>query len=270
MRNELFMLPELQQKTYLNEGAEEFLKSLKPGTIPKQPNEDLFFENLYKDTEYWLNDHDFLRYYKYIDLSEEYISKLKVDTKFMAFLSIDIVSSTYLSQELNLKEISKLISVFSRGVGEVIYNYNGYVLKYMGDGILAYFPEPDVRGMHDNALYCAYAVKKYIIKYLTPLLKKYKLPPIQFRIGLNSGEVMRVVVGYKKLKQHLDLIGEPINVATKIQSIGYNNSILLGESTTKDMHSFWNTKVKKINIGIRDMRKMTKDKYNVYKLYIKI
>jgi len=258
-------------KKYLNEGAEEFLNSLKPGTYPKI-EEDEFLNFLIKDAEKYLNNSYTLVYDNYInasksiDPSEEYLSKLGNTPKFMVILSIDIIGSTKLSKKLDLQDNAKLITIFSRAMGAIIHNFNGYVLKYVGDGIITYFPEPDYNGMHDNALYCAYTMKKYILKFLNPLLKEHNFPELNFRIGINSGMVIKTIVGYNKIKQHYDLIGETINTASKIQKTPVENGILLGQTTNPALHDFWKTKLTEIKINNWDLECVEDD--NCDKIYL--
>ncbi len=264
------------EKKYLNQGAEEFLNSLKPGTFPRM-EEDTFLAYLIKDAGKYLDNdyklvYDNFDYNNQADPSEEYLSKMETTPKVMVILSIDIVGSTKLSKNLNLYDNAKIITIFSRAMGAIIHNFNGYVLKYVGDGIICYFPEPDYSGMHDNALYCAYTMKKYILKFLNPLLIEHKFPPLNFRIGINSGEVIKTIVGYNKIKQHFDLIGETINIASKIQAIPLENSILLGQGTNPQLHNFWRTKLTEIDLSKNwDLQKIIeKEDYKVYNLNLLI
>lgn len=261
-------------KKYLNQGAEEFLNSLKPGTFPKI-EEDEFLDYLIKDGIKYLNNENKLVYENYlhnlkVDPSEEYLSKMEIKPKFMVLLSIDIIGSTYLSKILNMEDYAKIITIYLRAMGAICHNFNGFVLKYTGDGVICFFPEPDLNGMHDNALYCAYTMKKYILKYFNPLLFEKKLPEIKFRIGINSGEVIKTIVGYNKIKQHYDLLGYSINIASKIQKIPIDNSILLGQFTSPLLNNFWREKLSEIDLKSEvSLKKITeKEDYKVYILEV--
>lgn len=93
--------------------------------------------------------------YEFRDLSEEYLKKLEKDKMRFVILSIDLKGSTKLSQELSGETYSDIISLFTREIALIVDKFNGYVLKYTGDGLIAYFPEPNFLGMNDNALDCA-------------------------------------------------------------------------------------------------------------------
>ncbi|MGV8087062.1 MAG: adenylate/guanylate cyclase domain-containing protein [Candidatus Woesearchaeota archaeon] len=242
-----------QKTTYLNDGAEEFVNSLKHGTIPLNDDEDDFFEKLKIDSEQYLNgkiDRFEDPEYKEKDPSEEYLYNYYKSTKKktinVVILSVDIVGSTKLSHILKKESYATLISLFLRAMAQIVYNYNGYTLKFVGDEVLAYFPGPDTQGMHDNALYCAYAIKKYVLTILNPLLKDIFMPKISFRMSLNSGQAMLTVVGHPISMQHFDLIGEPINLAKKMQIKSEIDSILIGQSATSFAHKFWRTKAQEI------------------------
>ncbi len=260
----------MEGERYLNEGAEEFLKSLREGTLPINQDENAFFEILKKDSEEYLDGKiDRLEDPEYLerDPSEEFLKNYYKKTKKknidVAILSVDIVGSTKLSKVLSQEKYAKIISLFLREISYIIYNYNGYPLKYIGDEVIAYFPGPDIPGMHDNALFCAYSIKKYVLRFLNPLLKEKNLPEINFRLSLNSGVAMITVVGHPYSMQHFDLIGEPINLTKKIQGKSEINSIVVGQTAKSIAHKFWSTKTQEIIC--EDL-----DNLKIYKLNIKV
>lgn len=181
-------------------------------------------------------------------------------------LSIDIEGSTKMGQELSIEDNAKVISLFSSEISQLIYHFNGYVLKYLGDGIIAYFPEPSFIGMNDNAIDCSVSIKHFILNGLNKVLYKNNLPSINFRIGLDSGEAKVVIIGYKLSKMHKDLIGQTINLATKIQSLAKTNQILAGETTIQNAHYTRRKLFGKVELpGNWDyLRPETGDKYQVY------
>src|SRR5947207_7922131 len=61
----------------------------------------------------------------------------------------DLVESTRLSTELDPEDLRDLIALYHRSVADTIDRYDGFVAKYMGDGILLYFGYP--RAHEDDA-----------------------------------------------------------------------------------------------------------------------
>ncbi|MBI2076270.1 MAG: adenylate/guanylate cyclase domain-containing protein [Candidatus Aenigmarchaeota archaeon] len=177
--------------------------------------------------------------YVFSDASEEFLETLPQGEKTFVILNIDLMGSTKMSQELESEENAKVISLFSKEMALLVHAFNGYVLKYLGDGLIAYFPEPNFNGMNDNALDCASSMKLLILCGINPVLKEKGLLELSFRIGLDSGEATVVIVGADRIKKHKDLIGETINLASKIQSIAEKNQILIGDATARNVHTFW-------------------------------
>lgn len=183
-----------------------------------------------------LNLENNMEKYQYYDESEEFLDSLKEVTLRFVILSIDIVGSTKMSQKLSLEDNAKVIQLYSSEVSQLIKCFGGYVLKFQGDGILAYFPEPSYIGMNDSAIECAHAIKYFIINGLNSILNCKGLPSIGVRIGLDSGEAMIMIIGSKATKIQKDLIGKTINLASKIQSLADPNQILAGEATIRNAY----------------------------------
>lgn len=186
--------------------------------------------------------------YEFCDKSEDFLDSLNVDKSRFVILSIDIVGSTKMSQELSIEDNSKIIQLFLSEISQLIHCFGGYVLKYLGDGIIAYFPEPNYIGMNDNAIDCANSIKYFIINGLNNVLNSNGLPSLNFRIGLDSGEAMILTVGSKNLKTHKDLIGQTINLATKIQNLASPNQIMAGEATIRSAYFLYRAQFEKIII----------------------
>ena len=200
------------------------------------------------------------------DISEEFLEKLKKDKIRFVILSIDLKGSTKMSQQLSAEINSDIISLFLREMTLIVDKFNGYVLKYVGDGLIAYFPEPNFIGMNDNALDCAMTMKKMIIYGINPILKEKELPELNFRIGLDSGEAIIKTLGVEKIKIHKDLIGETVNLAAKIQSLADDRQILMGESTALNVHTFWRKRIRRLK-NPKNWNYEEKDSGKPYPLY---
>lgn len=185
------------------------------------------------------------RMYHFEDKSEEFLSGLSKDKMRFVILSIDLVGSTVLSQKISPEENAKILQLFSREMALIIGKFNGFVLKFLGDGIVAYFPEPNFIGMHDNAVDCSFGIKRIIEDGINKALAEVGLPKIGFRIGIDSGEAIISIIGAENVKVHKDLIGETINLACKIQSIAPENQIYVGGSVARNVHTQWRKMMEK-------------------------
>lgn len=176
--------------------------------------------------------------YRRADISEDFLAKLRRDYQMrFVILCIDIKGSTVLSQQLPIQQNARLIDLFAKEMSAIVTNYRGYVLKYVGDGLIAYFPLFDYVPMNDAAVDCAMAMKYYIENSLNEILPTKQFPQIKFRIGIDSGEAVVKDIGDPSNKQQKDLIGLTINLASKIQGRAKENGILIGDTTLKGLHA---------------------------------
>jgi len=106
-------------------------------------------------------------------------------------LYIDLVDSTRLSMTLPVNRLATIVRAFSQEISLIISAYGGYVLKYIGDAILAYFPvdsSDDFHARSINAVSCACSMIKVICQGINPILNQYDYPELRVRIGLDIGE----------------------------------------------------------------------------------
>lgn len=175
--------------------------------------------------------------YEFRDKSEEFLNSLSIKEMPFVILCIDLKGSTQLSRELSLQDNAKVTELFLKEMSLIVGAYHGYVLKYVGDGLIAYFPEPNFLGMEDVSVDCAVTMKFIIERAINPILVEKNLPELKFRIGLDSGKAIISTVGDASTKQHKDLIGLTISFASKIQGVARENGIVIGESVKKQIHT---------------------------------
>lgn len=173
------------------------------------------------------------------DLSEQFLEELSTDKLNFVVLSVDVVGSTKLATTMENDAYALLMKAALLELSEVVPKFRGYVLKYTGDGIIAYFAEPSFVTMNDLALDCALTIRGSIRNALNPVLKELSMPQIQIRVGIDSGETAIAVVGSHETKQHKDLIGQVVSLAAKIQALAKPDEILYGETVERHLHTNW-------------------------------
>ena len=183
------------------------------------------------------------------DKSEAFLESLAQDKLGFVIMCVDIVGSTKLSINLDLKKYTKLISTVLYEIGEIVPKFHGHVLKYTGDGLIAYFPEPSFITKNDLAIDCALTIRRLVYSGLNPIFKENGYPCIDIRIGLDSGEACVVTIGSPETKQHKDIIGAVVSLAAKIQSLGKPGDILLGDITVRNLHTMWREICEELKIG---------------------
>ncbi|MCD6222302.1 MAG: adenylate/guanylate cyclase domain-containing protein [Thermoplasmata archaeon] len=183
------------------------------------------------------------------DKSERFLESLAQDKLGFVIMCVDIVGSTKLSTNLESEKYARLISTVLYEISEIVPKFHGHVLKYTGDGLIAYFPEPSFITKNDLAIDCALTIRRLLYNGLNPILKENGYPCIDIRIGLDSGEAYVVTIGSPKTKQHKDIIGSVVSLAAKIQGLGKPGDILLGDTTVRNLHVMWRQVCEEIGLG---------------------
>lgn len=169
----------------------------------------------------------------------------------LVILHIDLVDSTKLSMTLPIERLTTIIQTFSREMSLAIEAYGGYILKYMGDAILAFFPVNIIDDPYlpcINAINCARTMIKVVQQGINPILDQYGYPEMSVRTGIDVGD-QNAVLQYgwniihslnsdnndNKHKQQIvkkpnyDIIGYTVNVAVKMTGLAKPNQFVIGQ-----------------------------------------
>ncbi len=147
-------------------------------------------------------------------------------------LFADIMGFTPLSEKMPPREINMLLNRFFSRMTDIIFEYDGTLDKYIGDAIMAVFGAPmEKKGDAERAIRAALAMRKEL-----KLLNKIFPADRQFniRIGINTGKVVAGNVGSPK-RMDYTVIGDAVNVASRLESMGGADRILIGEDTFKSV-----------------------------------
>lgn len=173
------------------------------------------------------------------DRSEEFLESLTIDKLSFVIISIDIVGSTHLSILLEPEDYSFAISLILFELSDLVPKFHGHVLKYTGDGLIAYFPEPSFITKNDLAIDCALTLRGLVYNVINPIFEINEYPQIDIRIGLDAGEAYIKIIGSPETKQHKDIIGSVVSLAAKIQSKADAGKIYMGETVERNLHTNW-------------------------------
>ena len=162
-----------------------------------------------------------------------------VDSKLsLVVMYADLVGSTKMSMAYPVERMAKIIKAFSHELSSVVDSYNGFVLKYVGDAVIAFFPSGFNKYLScDTAFQCANSMINVIENGINPILEKDKdnYPKLAVKIGIDEGENIAIQYGFDK-SAPMDLIGYPMNVAAKITSLTGPNKISVGNNVYRLLH----------------------------------
>jgi class 3 adenylate cyclase/tetratricopeptide (TPR) repeat protein len=137
----------------------------------------------------------------------------------------DLVGSTALSARLDPEDLREVISAYQGAVAETVGRFEGFVAKYMGDGVLVYFGYPQAH--EDDAERAVRAGLELVTA--VGALKTHA--PLRTRVGIATGLV--VVGNLVGSGEEQAIVGDTPNLAARLQGIAQANSVVIAESTRK-------------------------------------
>ena len=139
----------------------------------------------------------------------------------------DLVESTQLSETLEAEDLQVLLTAYREACGAAVRRYGGWVARYMGDGVMAFFGWP--RAHEDDAIRAVHAALETIAAIATiagPVT-------LAARIGVSSGPVVVGEIGGTSDSTSVDAVGETPNIAARLQTLARPNTILISETTRR-------------------------------------
>ena len=142
----------------------------------------------------------------------------------------DLVGSTSLSSRLDPEDLREVIAAYHRAVAEIVAGFDGFVAKYMGDGVLVYFGYP--RAHEDDAERAVRAGLSSIDAVGRLDVKSAKL---QARVGIATGLVVVGDLIGEGSAQEQSVVGETPNLAARLQALATPASLVIAASTRQQI-----------------------------------
>lgn len=79
-----------------------------------------------------------------IEKSEQFLQYHIGSKQIIVVLFVDLVDSTLIMRDFSVDMLSTIIQMFTQEMSIAISNFNGHVLKYVGDAVIAFFPEQQI------------------------------------------------------------------------------------------------------------------------------
>ncbi len=165
----------------------------------------------------------------------------------MTMMIVDLVGSTKLSTELSPMRLGRWVREFSQEATFVIESFDGHVLKYVGDAVIAYFiHENNPKKNANNAVLAAKVLIQVVKHSVNPIMKKRGLPTLSLHVGIEHGKNSVLLYGHDKKNAHIDLIGLAFNLAAKMESISGANQIVIGDNVYQKLYTEQKKNFKKV------------------------
>jgi class 3 adenylate cyclase len=139
----------------------------------------------------------------------------------------DLVGSTALAARLDPEDLRDVIAAYQKCATEVIRRFDGFVAKYLGDGVLAYFGYPQA---HEDDAERAVRAGLDVVAAVAGLKTQ---APLQTRVGIATGLVVVGDLVGSGEAQERGIVGETPNLAARLQGLAQPNTVVIAESTRR-------------------------------------
>src|SRR5215471_18066991 len=140
----------------------------------------------------------------------------------------DLVGSTALASQLDPEDLREVIGAYHKCVAETIGRFDGFVAKYMGDGVLVYFGYPRA---HEDDAERAVKAGLGVVEAVGRLdARSIKL---QARVGIATGLVVVGDLIGAGPAQEQSVVGETPNLAARLQALADPDTVVIAASTRR-------------------------------------
>ena len=149
----------------------------------------------------------------------------------MTALFCDLVGSTPLVQSLDAEDFREILTGYQHACVRAVERFDGYVARYVGDGVVAYFGYP--RAHEDDARRAVHAGLMILdeLEALNADLRDRLDVAIQVRIGLHTGVVIAGGMGAGEARSQHEIVGEMPHIAARLESIAPPGSVVISDVT---------------------------------------
>jgi adenylate cyclase len=166
-------------------------------------------------------------------LGKEVITDVKLGDqveKIVTVLFSDIRNYTTLSERMTPEINFSFISSFNERIGPIIRKHNGFINQYLGDAIMAIFPENA-----GDCLAAAIEMQQAVSEFNNECQLK-NLPSIQIGVGMHTGSLIMGITGDAD-RLDATTISDTVNTASRIESLTkyYKASIIISDATLQQI-----------------------------------
>jgi adenylate cyclase len=157
------------------------------------------------------------------------LGKAEDDT--ITVLFADIRGFTPLSEAMNPQQLLNFLNSYFKRMDKVIHHHDGFIDKFLGDGIMAIFEAGNVTQGARNAVLSAIDMHKALVIYNEHRANS-GYAPIDIGIGVNTGDVVIGTVGSEE-RMDSTVLGDNVNIAARLQELTktFGVKIIVSEHT---------------------------------------
>ena len=157
-------------------------------------------------------------------------SETTAERRPLSVMFCDLIGSTALSSRLDPEDLREVIRTYQACVATTIRQFDGFIARYVGDGVLIYFGWPEARETDaERAVRAGLAVAAAVSA--APVGGE----PLQVRIGIATGlVVIGEPIGSGDSRQQT-AVGETPNLAARLQGLAGPNQVVIDAATRRQI-----------------------------------
>jgi class 3 adenylate cyclase len=140
-----------------------------------------------------------------------------------------LVGSTELSQRLDPEDLREVLRRYQDAVSGAVIRYEGYVAKFLGDGVLAYFGWPQAH--EDQAERAVHAALDAVAAVQGVTADGGQA--LQSRVGIATGQVVIGDIVGDAAAEVGAVVGETPNLAARLQALADPGTVIVGDATRR-------------------------------------
>ncbi|WP_456671786.1 adenylate/guanylate cyclase domain-containing protein [Bradyrhizobium sp. USDA 3256] len=153
-------------------------------------------------------------------------SSVSAERRQLTVMFCDLVGSTVLASRLDPEDLRDVIGAYHHCVAETIRSFDGFVAKYMGDGVLVYFGYP---AAHEDDAERAIRAGLVLVDAVGSLPAMEE--PLRVRVGVATGLVVVGDLIGAGAAQEQAVVGETPNLAARLQALATPSAVLVDQRT---------------------------------------
>ena len=161
-------------------------------------------------------------------------AQVDAERRQLTVMFCDLVGSTALSTRHDPEDLRELIGAYHRAVAETVGRFDGFVAKYMGDGVLIYFGYPQA---HEDDAERAVRAGLAVIETIGRLPAREDL---HVRLGIATGLVVVGDLIGEGAAQERGVVGETPNLAARFQALAIPDTLVIADGTRRLVGGLFN------------------------------
>jgi class 3 adenylate cyclase/tetratricopeptide (TPR) repeat protein len=163
--------------------------------------------------------------------------ELKEERKHVTVLFSDVSGYSAMTERLDPEDVRNIMSRIFGEIVQIIYKYEGFIERIIGDAVMAVFGLPRVH--EDDSVRAIRAAKEihYLVENMSSEFEEKVGQPLSMHTGINTGLVVTGEVDLQKGTH--GLTGDAINLASRLESLAKRGEVLVGENTFRQAEGYF-------------------------------